>query len=73
MPYTKQVSYQRKKIRKQKFIMALVKEHLSSDMRAIKNIQFRTIKRILEYYSSKQNSEYILGDFGNPQIIQPKF
>ena len=34
--YTKQVSHQSKKIRKQKFIMALVKQHLSSDMRIIK-------------------------------------
>ena len=37
MSYTKQVSQQTKKIHKQKFIMVLVKQHLSSDMRTIRN------------------------------------
>ena len=39
MSYTKQVSHQKKKIIKQKFIMALVKQHSSSDMQTVKNIQ----------------------------------
>ena len=45
MSYTKQVSHQLKKIRKQKFIMALVKQHLSLDMQTIKkfnNIKYQT-------------------------------
>ena len=46
MSYTKQVSQQTKKIQKQKFIMALVKQHLNSDMRTIKktfnNIKYQT-------------------------------
>ena len=36
MSYTKQVLHQTKKIHKQKFIMALVKHHSSSDMPTIK-------------------------------------
>ena len=32
MSYTKQVSHQAKRTRKQRFITALVKRHLSSDM-----------------------------------------
>ena len=39
MSYIKQVSYKTKKIWKQKFIMVLVKQHLSPDMWTIKNIQ----------------------------------
>ena len=36
MSYTKQISHQTKKMRKQKFIMALVEQHFCSDMRTIK-------------------------------------
>ena len=36
MSYTKQVSQPKKKIEEQKFIMALAKQHSSSDMRAIR-------------------------------------
>ena len=43
MSYTKQVSHQTKKIRKQKFIMELVKQHFSSDMQNIKKT-FNNIK-----------------------------
>ena len=46
MSYTKQVSHQTKKIRKQKIIMELVKQHFSSDMQNIKktfnNIKYQT-------------------------------
>ena len=42
MSYTKQVLHQTKKIHKQKFIMALVKHHSSSDMPTIKKKQTDT-------------------------------
>ena len=41
---TKQVSHQTKKIQKQKFIMALVKQHSSSDMQTIHKQTFNNIK-----------------------------
>ena len=44
MSYTKQVSHQTKKIVKQNFIMALVKQHLNSDMRTIFYETFNNIK-----------------------------
>ena len=46
MSYRKQVSHQTKKIQKQKFIIVLVQQHLSSDMRIIKkafnNVKYQT-------------------------------
>ena len=60
--------------------MVFVKQHSSADMRTIKKLSttsntklIQNYKRILEYNISKQNLERILGNFGNPQIIQPKF
>ena len=58
--------------------MELLKQHSSSDMRTIRKHSITpnlmtTIKRILEFHISKQNFEHILGNFGNPQILQPKF
>ena len=79
MSYSKQVSHQTKKIQKQKFIMAFEKQNSSADMRTIRKRSttakpnwYRTIKRILEYNISKQNLERILGNVGDPQIIQLK-
>ena len=52
MSYTKQVSHQTKKIRKQKFIMELVKQYLSTDKRPIKDIKFQTdIELSKEYWN----------------------
>ena len=56
MSYTKQVSHQAKKTWKQRFIIALVKQHLSSDMRNIKktfnNIKFQTDTELLNKYGN---------------------
>ena len=54
MSYTKQVPHQTKEIWKQKFIMTLVKHHLSSDTRTIKktfnNIKYQTDTELLNEY-----------------------
>ena len=50
MSYTKQVSHQTKKIRKQNFIMALVKQHLSSDMRTIKKHSITSNTKLMQSY-----------------------
>ena len=54
MSYTKHVSYQTKKIQKQKFIMALVKRYLSSDMRnkkkSFNNIKYQTDTELSSEY-----------------------
>ena len=50
MSNTKQVSHQTKKIRKQKFIMELAKQHLSTDKRPIKNIKFQTDTELSKEY-----------------------
>ena len=52
MSYTKQVSQQTKKIRKQKFIMALVKQHLSSDMRTIKKHSITSNTKLIHSYQT---------------------
>ena len=52
MPYTKQVSHQTKKIRKQKFIMALVKQHLNSDMRTIKKHSIASNTKLIQNYQT---------------------
>ena len=56
MSYTKQVSHQTKKTRKQRLIIALVKQHLSSDMRNIKktfnNIKFQTDTELSNKYGN---------------------
>ena len=54
MSDTKQVSHQTKKIVKQTFIMALVKQHLDSDMRTTKkpfsNIKYQTDTELSNEY-----------------------
>ena len=52
MSYTKQVSQQTKKIHKQKFIMALVKLHLSSDMRTIRNHAITSNTKLIQNYQT---------------------
>ena len=48
----KQVSHQTKKIRKQKFIMALVKQHLNSDMRTIKKHSISSNTKLIQNYET---------------------
>ena len=50
--YTKQVSHQTKKIQKQKFIIALVKQHLSSDMRTIKKHSITSNTKLIQNYQT---------------------
>ena len=50
MSNTKQVSHQTKKIRKQNFIMALVKQHLSSDMRNMKKHSIVSNTKLIQNY-----------------------
>ena len=52
MSYTKQVSHQRKKIRKQKFIMALVKQHLNSTIRNIKKHSITSNTKLIHGYQT---------------------
>ena len=52
MSYTKQVSHQRKKIPKQKFIRALVKPHLNSDMRNIKKHSITSNTKLIHNYQT---------------------
>ena len=47
-----QVSQQTKKIRKQKFIMALVKKHLTSDMQTIKKHSITLNTTLIENYQT---------------------
>ena len=64
-------------------VFTLVKQYSSSNMQTIKKhsitsntklIQnYQTNIGILYYYISKKNFKHILGNFGNPQIIQPIF
>ena len=49
MSFKKQLLHQTRKNRKQKFIMASVKQHLSSDMRAIKKSITSNTKLIQNY------------------------
>ena len=60
MSYTKQVSHQTKIIKKQTFILVFMK------------IAFK-LRYVKHNHISKQNFEHILGNFVNPQIVQPKF
>ena len=73
MSHTKPSITKTKKIRKQKFILSLVKQHLSSDMRTIKktfnNIKYQTDTELSnEYWNIKlaNKTSNILGNFGNP-------
>ena len=51
MSYTKQVSHQTKKIRKQKSIMALVKQHLNSNhKKTFNNIKYQTDTELSNEY-----------------------
>ena len=50
MSNTKQVSHQTKKIRKQNFIMALVKQHLRSDMRNMKKHSIVSNTKLVQNY-----------------------
>ena len=50
MSNTKQVSHQTKKIRKQNFIMALVKQHLSSDMPNMKKHSIVSNTKLIQNY-----------------------
>ena len=52
MSYTKQVSHQTKKILKQKFIMALAKHHLISDMRTIKKHSLSSNTNLIQNYQT---------------------
>ena len=52
MSYTKQVSHQRKKIRKQIFIMALVKQHLNSTIRNIKKHSITSNTKLIHSYQT---------------------
>ena len=54
MSFTKQVSHQMKKIRKQKFVMVLVKQHIRSDMQTIK----RTFNNIKYQTDTELSNEY---------------
>ena len=56
--YTKQVSHQTKKIRKQKFIMALAKQHLSSDMQTIKKRSITSNIRLIQNYQTNIGTLY---------------
>ena len=58
MSYTKQASHQTKKIRKRKFIMALVKQHLSSDMRIIKKHSITSNTKLLQNYQTNIRKLY---------------
>ena len=58
MSYLKQVLNQTKKIQKQKFVIALVKQHLSSDIRTIKK------------HSITSNTNHIQNCKGNIGIYQ---
>ena len=58
MSYTKQVSHQTKKIRKIKFIMTLVKEHLSSDMRIIKRNSITSNTTLIQNYQMNIGKVY---------------
>ena len=67
-----------KKIQKQKIIMALVKHYLSSDMRTAKAHSITSNTKLIQNYQTNtgivyQQTKRILGNFGNPIIIQPKF
>ena len=80
MSYTKQVSHQTKKILKQKCIMALAKHHLISDMRTIKKHSLSSNTNLIQNYQTnieilfqQTKLRNILINFGNPQIIRPKF
>ena len=52
MSYTKQVSHPTKNIRKQKFIMSSVKQHLSSDMRTIKKHSISSNTKLIQNYQT---------------------
>ena len=75
MSYTKQVSHQAKKTRKQRFIIALVKQHLSSDMRNIKktfnNIKFQSDTELSNEYRNIKSVKKTLNIsweiFGTPK------
>ena len=52
MSYTKQVSRQTKKIRKQKFIIALAKHHLISDMPTTKKHSLTSNTKLIQNYQT---------------------
>ena len=52
MSYTKQVSHQEKRTRKQRFITALVKRHLSSDMPNIKKHSITSNSKLIQNYQT---------------------
>ena len=58
MSYTKQVSHKTKKIVKQKFIMALVKQHLNSDMRTIKKHSVTSNTKLIQNYQTNTGILY---------------
>ena len=52
MSYTEQVSQQSKKIQKQNYIMALVKQHSSSDMRTIRKHSTTSNAKLIQNYQT---------------------
>ena len=58
MSYTKQASHQTKKIQKQKFIMVLVKQHPSSDMRTIKKHLITSYTKLTQNYQRNIGISY---------------
>ena len=78
MSYTKQVLQQRKKIQKQKIYYgvceAAFKLRYANHKKTFSNIKYQTDTELSNEYwniiSAKKNLEHILGNFGNPQIIQ---
>ena len=52
MSHTKPSITKTKKIRKQKFILALVKQHLSSDMRTIKKHSIISNTKLIQNYQT---------------------
>ena len=52
MSYTEQVSQQLKKIQKQNYIMALVKQHSSSDMQTIRKHSTISNAKLIQNYQT---------------------
>ena len=58
MSYTKQVLQQTKKIQKQKFLMALAKQHSSSDMRTIRKHSTASNIKLIQNYQTNIGIQY---------------